>query len=117
MPVTPFATIPGCADDHTGITFDHFGAFGYNMIVTCQNGGVWQVDSTGSPTKIADLSTGMDLSGSTTFDSTNTNLQALIIEGPAVVPLDFGPLERQDPGSRREQRSGPRNRGRGHRYL
>ena len=66
------------------------------MIVTCQNGGVWQVDSTGSPTKIADLSTGTDLSGSTTFDHPNTNLPALVIEGPAVVPkLTFGPYSGQ----------------------
>src|SRR5512138_1734591 len=28
--VTSFATIPGCADDHTGITFDHVSTFGYN---------------------------------------------------------------------------------------
>src|SRR6266568_6439729 len=42
---TLFATIPGCDADHTGITFDHVGTFGYNMIVTCDGGGVWQVDS------------------------------------------------------------------------
>ena len=50
---TLFATIPGCDADHTGITFDHVGTFGYNMIVTCNGGGVWEVDSTGSPTLIA----------------------------------------------------------------
>src|SRR5262249_32853937 len=73
--VTPFATIPGCGADHTGITFDHVGTsgFGYKMIVTCEGGGVWQVDSAGTPTHIADT-------GSTT------------LEGPAVVPLSFGPL-------------------------
>ena len=67
-----FATITGCQADHTGITFDHVGTFGYNMIVTCENGGVWKVDAAGSATLIAD---------------TMTNL-----EGPAVVPLSFGPF-------------------------
>ncbi len=69
---TPFATIQGCGDDHTGITFDHVGTFGYNMIVTCQNGGIWSVDSSGTPAHIADVNGGE-------------------IEGPAVVPLSFGP--------------------------
>ena len=67
---TLFATITGCQADHTGITFDHVGTFGYNMIVTCENGGVWEVDAARNPTLIAD---------------TMTNL-----EGPAVVPLSFG---------------------------
>ena len=44
---------------------------GYNMIVTCEGGGVWEVDSTGSPTLIADTMTDL--------------------EGPAIVPLNFGP--------------------------
>src|SRR6266571_1117348 len=70
---TPFATIQGCGDDHAGITFDHVGTFGYNMIVTCQNGGIWNVGSTGTPAHIADVGAGE-------------------IEGPAVVPLSFGPL-------------------------
>src|SRR5215471_19151990 len=52
--VTPFALMPDCGDDHTGITFDHVGTFGYNMIVTCENGPVWQVDGTGIPTLIVD---------------------------------------------------------------
>jgi len=69
---TLFATITGCQEDHTGITFDHAGTFGYNMIVTCEGGGVWQVDSTGTPTHIAETNTA--------------------IEGPAVPPLSFGPL-------------------------
>src|SRR6266513_1184120 len=55
--VTPFATIPGCDSDHTGITFDHYGAFGFNMIVTCNGGGVWEVDRTGTTTHIADTNT------------------------------------------------------------
>ena len=48
------------------------GTFGYNMIVTCEGAGVWEVDSTGSPTLIADTMTDL--------------------EGPAIVPLNFGPL-------------------------
>src|SRR5439155_635923 len=39
--VTMFTTIAGClASDHNGITFDHFGTFGFDMIVTCQEGDV-----------------------------------------------------------------------------
>jgi hypothetical protein len=70
---TPFATIQGCGDDHTGITFDHVGTFGYNMIVTCRDGGVFSVGSTGTPAHIADVNAGE-------------------IEGPAIPPLSFGPL-------------------------
>ena len=69
---TLFATIPGCSADHTGITFDHFGTFGYNMIVTCESGQVSRVNSTGVVTPI-----------------TNTGTQ---LEGPAVPPPSFGPL-------------------------
>src|SRR5437773_9401204 len=37
--VTLFATLTGCTStDHNGITFDHFGTFGFDMIVTCQEG-------------------------------------------------------------------------------
>ena len=70
---THFATIPGCGDDHTGITFDHVGTFGNNMIVTCQNGGVWSVGSSGSASHIADVNGGE-------------------IEGPAIPPASFGAL-------------------------
>src|SRR6266404_7484468 len=39
---TLFATLPGCTStDHSGITFDHFGTFGNDMIVTCQQGNVY----------------------------------------------------------------------------
>ena len=69
--VTPFALMPACGQDETGITFDHVGTFGYNMIVTCDNGLVWQVDGTGIPTFIADAGTHL--------------------EGPAIPPLSFGP--------------------------
>ena len=71
-----FATIPdtGCNPDHTGITFDHVGTFGNNMIVTCRAGGVWQANGIGTPTHIADV------------------VGAEEIEGPAVVPASFGPF-------------------------
>src|SRR5436189_1016584 len=37
--VTLFTTLPGCpSSDHNGITFDHFGTYGNDMIVTCQAG-------------------------------------------------------------------------------
>src|SRR5215831_8643478 len=64
--------MPSCAEDHTGITFDHVGTFGYNMIVTCENGAIWQVDGNGIPTFIVDTGTHM--------------------EGPAIPPLSFGPF-------------------------
>ena len=81
-----FAIIPdgGCAPDHTGITFDHVGTFGYDMIVTCGGGGsgppggIWRKDGVAlrAPSHVADL----------TF-----NGQGLEAEGPAVVPSTFGP--------------------------
>src|SRR6476646_1650469 len=68
---TLFANILGCSVDHSGITLDHTGNFGYNMIVTCENGGVWKVDGNGNRTPIASLP------GEA--------------EGPGVAPLSFGP--------------------------
>ena len=67
----PFAVIPGCAADHTGITFDHVGTFGNKMIVTCQNGSYWEVDGAGTVTMIAN-------------DPTTHP------EGPVVAPSSFG---------------------------
>ena len=72
--VTPFATL-GCPfSTHSSLTFDHVGTFGFKMIVTCENGPVWKVDGAGTVTPIAIVVSG----GST--------------EGPAVVPLSFGPF-------------------------
>jgi hypothetical protein len=72
-PVTLFATLPsGCGPDRSGITFDHVGTFGNDMIVTCLSGAVWRVNSAGVPTFVA---------------STNT-----LLEGPAIPPLSFGPV-------------------------
>ena len=52
--VTLFKALPGClASDHNGITFDHFGTFGYDMIVTCQEGDVFRIDGNGNVTQIA----------------------------------------------------------------
>ena len=52
--VTLFAALPGClASDHNGITFDHFGTFGFDMIVTCQEGNVFRVNGAGTVTQIA----------------------------------------------------------------
>jgi hypothetical protein len=77
--VTQFATIPGCGYDHTGIAFDHVGTsgFGFNMIVTCNSGGVWEVDSSGSPTPIANVA---------------DTVGEVEMEGPAIPPLSFGRL-------------------------
>src|SRR5882724_2722672 len=74
--VTTFATMTGCGYDHSGITFDHEGTFGFDMIVTCGSGDIWRVDSTGTtPVLIKNLGLG---------DAE--------YEGPAVVPQSFGPL-------------------------
>ena len=51
----------GCPfSDHSAITFDKVGGpngFGFNMIVTCENGRVWQINNTGVVTHIADTTT------------------------------------------------------------
>src|SRR6476620_6128200 len=74
--VTLFAALPGCfASDHNGITFDHFGTYGFNMIVTCQEGNIFRIDGGGNVTHIASL-----------FPPGSPNA----IEGPAVVPPLFG---------------------------
>ena len=44
--LTPFVTGFGCPfSDHTSITFDHVGTFGFDMIVTCENGPVFKIDN------------------------------------------------------------------------
>ena len=75
--VTLFAALPGCiASDHNGITFDHFGTYGYDMIVTCREGSVFRVNGAGTVTQIA-----------TIYPPNSPNTA----EGPAVVPPAFGP--------------------------
>ena len=74
--VTLFAALPGClASDHNGITFDHFGTYGYDMIVTCREGNVFRVNGTGTVTQIATL-----------YPPNSANTA----EGPAVVPPTLG---------------------------
>src|SRR4029077_9182223 len=74
--VTLFTPLVGCTStDHNGITFDHFGTFGFDMIVTCQEGSVFRVDGFGNATQIASV-----------FPPGNGG-----VEGPAVVPPGFGP--------------------------
>src|ERR1700693_4940492 len=52
--VTLFTVLPGCASsDHNGITFDHFGTFGNDMIATCREGNAFRVDGNGNATLIA----------------------------------------------------------------
>src|SRR5213083_2009795 len=73
--VSLFATLTGClTPDHNGITFDHFGTYGFDMIVTCQEGDVFRIhgDGTGGGAPIASTGVGQ-------------------VEGPAVVPPGFGP--------------------------
>ncbi len=90
--VTLFATLTGCTStDHNGITFDHFGTFGFDMIVTCQEGDVFRIhgDGTGGAAPIASLFPGGGHE----------------VEGPAVVPPGFGPhggeiwVADEDPGN------------------
>ncbi|MFL6504875.1 MAG: hypothetical protein ACJ8KC_05620, partial [Candidatus Udaeobacter sp.] len=74
--VTLFAALPGClASDHNGITFDHFGTYGYDMIVTCREGNVFRVNGGGTVTQIA-----------TIYPPNSSNTA----EGPAVVPPGLG---------------------------
>src|SRR4029077_12839827 len=54
--VTLFTALQGCvASDHNGITFDHFGTFGFDMIVTCKVGSVFRVDGNGNSAQIANV--------------------------------------------------------------
>ena len=74
--VTLFAALPGClASDHNGITFDHFGTYGFDLIVTCREGSVFRVNGAGTVTQIASI-----------FPPGTGE-----VEGPAVVPPAFGP--------------------------
>jgi len=73
---TLFALLAGCvASDHNGITFDHFGTYGFDMIVTCREGSVFRVNGAGTATQIASI-----------FPPGSGE-----VEGPAVVPPAFGP--------------------------
>ena len=75
----PFAQV-GCPfSDHSSLTFDKVGTFGFKMIVACENGPIWTVDGTGN----------------VTFVATTTTINPPLLthpEGPAIPPLSFGPL-------------------------
>ena len=74
---TLFASVGCPGSNHTSLTFDHEGTFEFKMIVTCEQGPVWKINGAGIVQFIAN-----------TTDPTHvTN-----IEGPAVVPMSFGPL-------------------------
>ena len=78
----PFATLAGCTSSgHTGITFDHFGTFGNDMIVTCEDGNVYRINGFNIPSlpvpAIAHVFPGPVFGVGE-------------IEGPAVVPPGFG---------------------------
>ena len=89
--VTLFTTIPSLPSSHNGITFDHVGTFGYDMIVTAgtgypqspthvtgASGEVWRVNSAGVATLVATVP---GCPGST----------CPILEGVEVAPLGFAP--------------------------
>jgi hypothetical protein len=79
--VTLFAAIGGClAGDHNGITFDHFGTFGNDMIVTCREGNVFRIHE--DPVSHNEVVT--QIAGPFGIE----------IEGPAIVPPSFGPPQR-----------------------
>lgn len=74
----PYVKIPACGSDRTGITFDHSGTFGYNLIVTCVNGKVYKVTrnsaGNGVATLVADVANALGLA-------------SVKIENPDVSPL------------------------------
>src|SRR5437763_6929211 len=82
--ITFFAQV-GCPfSDHSSLTFDKVGTFGYKMIVVCENGPIWTVDG----------------SAGVTFIASTTNAQHTAPthpEGPAVAPLSVAPLGGQSP--------------------
>src|SRR6266705_5492045 len=74
-PLVSFTSLAACGDDHTGITFDHVGTFGNDMILSCENGTVWSVNGVGTPALVATLPINIEN------------------EGPAVAPSPaFGPF-------------------------
>ena len=80
MPFADWSGVDGgCpTTDHSSLTFDKVGTFGNKMIITCEQGRVFLVDGSGGVTHLADTTT--PAHGET------------FIEGPAVLPLTFGPL-------------------------
>src|SRR5207247_8179184 len=58
-----FSSIVGCSQDHGGITFDKTGNFGFNMIVLCQSGGVYEIDTKGNQTLLEKKTTNEKIEG------------------------------------------------------
>jgi hypothetical protein len=74
--VTLYAALQGCvASDHNGITFDKTGNFGFDMIVTCREGNVFRLHGDPNDGNTAPIAGPFGQE----------------IEGPAVVPIGFGP--------------------------
>lgn len=46
--VTLFATLPSVTSTHSGVTFDRTGVWGFDMIVSQNNGNVWRINSGGA---------------------------------------------------------------------
>src|SRR5439155_10820236 len=80
--VTLFATLSGCTSpDHNGITFAHTGPpgiLGNDMIVTCQEGNVYRIH-------------GNNIPSIPVMPIAFTGGVGAAVEGPAVVPIGFGP--------------------------
>ena len=57
-----FTNIPGLTDTHTGIAFDGVGTFGYQMILTGQNGNIYAVNAAGVATLLGSTA-GLSLQG------------------------------------------------------
>lgn len=81
--VSAFATLPSCAGSGNGITFDHVGTFGHNMIVACSDGPVWLVNGSGQTVKVDGKRTSRPI-------ATVPITTGQIVEGPDVAPLSFG---------------------------
>ena len=76
----------GCPNsDHSAITFDKVGTFNNRMIITCENGRIFTIDSFGVPPET--MPPNVTHLTDTTVPGHITN-----IEGPAVLPASFGPL-------------------------
>ncbi len=102
--LAPFAQV-GCPfSDHSSLTFDKVGTFGFKMIVACENGPIWTVDGTGN----------------VTFVATTTTINPPLLthpEGPAIPPLSFGPLGGQILVGDENLHQVTRNQERWYRYL
>ena len=88
----PFASWSGVAggcpnSDHSSLTFDKVGTFGFKMIITCEGGRIFTIDNLPGGPHVAHLT-----------DTTTPAHGQTFIEGPDVLPLSFGALGRPDHG-------------------